>query len=608
MPRKIPVPEGLGNADDPPFLRHKTVGQAVIECVLLDVSPPFSRKTAKNKVWETVPKVAPDVFGICAQLLETSGAFATYCASVTQPGRTSLDPRLWLSNIELLDAKHLGSYWAKGEYYRDLHDELNKRWEALLCYWDWPLAADVYRDQGVEPAWWAHAYFLLIAADRACEKIGFGEAASTYAKTYTAELLLSPSLPDDLEANGNGDFYGASFTAKSTIGFLLDPDVVCVQPKSLVSTVGSSCRVFSRNLCFLRPKGVVRTRFAPQSAASRLDDAKGQLNVLLVPFPYQLTESSFVASNVQLGARDRSFHLDQSWLTPAVLKELENMIVKAENDSGPINGVVFPELSLNANAFRRLSKHARTICKSLEFFLAGVAQGEDNERGNFLWCSIFNHDEGPVSEFTFVQSKHHRWKLDERQVRQYGIGNSLNPGYNWWEHISLKSRELCFVNFRSQSIFSTLICEDLARSDPCHEILRAVGPNIVFSLLMDGPQLRTRWSARYASALAEDPGCTVLTLTSQGMAERSAQVRIEKHRNDQRYSDVTRAKKVKAEKASARVVAYVATPLGDKEVVCDPGSKAVLLHFQSRPSDHDSIDGTRKNCVSWTVGAPVQIG
>ena len=68
---------------------------------------------------------------------------------------------------------------------------------------------------------------------------------------------------------------------------------------------------------------------------------------------------------------------------------------------------------------------------------------------------------------------------------------------------------------------SVLICEDLARQDPIGEILRAVGPNLVIALLMDGPQLAARWSARYATVLADDPGCSVLTLTSIGMAQLS---------------------------------------------------------------------------------------
>jgi hypothetical protein len=40
-------------------------------------------------------------------------------------------------------------------------------------------------------------------------------------------------------------------------------------------------------------------------------------------------------------------------------------------------------------------------------------------------------------------------------------------------------------------------------------------------LLMDGPQLSSRWPGRYATTFADDPGCSVLTLTSAGMANLS---------------------------------------------------------------------------------------
>jgi hypothetical protein len=38
---------------------------------------------------------------------------------------------------------------------------------------------------------------------------------------------------------------------------------------------------------------------------------------------------------------------------------------------------------------------------------------------------------------------------------------------------------------------------------------------------MDGPQLQSRWPARYATVLADDPGSSVLTLTCAGMVERT---------------------------------------------------------------------------------------
>ncbi|MBV2149361.1 hypothetical protein KRZ98_13875 [Sphingobium sp. AS12] len=74
---------------------------------------------------------------------------------------------------------------------------------------------------------------------------------------------------------------------------------------------------------------------------------------------------------------------------------------------------------------------------------------------------------------------------------------------------------------RGGASVTTLICEDLARSDPCQELVRGIGPNFVVALLMDGPQLRSRWPARYGTVLADDPGSSVLTVTSLGPIQRS---------------------------------------------------------------------------------------
>jgi len=40
----------------------------------------------------------------------------------------------------------------------------------------------------------------------------------------------------------------------------------------------------------------------------------------------------------------------------------------------------------------------------------------------------------------------------------------------------------------------------------------------VIALLMDGPQVAGRWPGRYATVVADDPGSSVLTLTSAGMS------------------------------------------------------------------------------------------
>ena len=94
----------------------------------------------------------------------------------------------------------------------------------------------------------------------------------------------------------------------------------------------------------------------------------------------------------------------------------------------------------------------------------------------------------------------------------------LYPEKTWWEHINIEDRQLLFLALENWLVMSVLICEDLARPDPVGDVVRAVGPNLVVALLMDGPQLKERWGARYATALADDPGCSVLTVTSAGMA------------------------------------------------------------------------------------------
>ena len=82
-------------------------------------------------------------------------------------------------------------------------------------------------------------------------------------------------------------------------------------------------------------------------------------------------------------------------------------------------------------------------------------------------------------------------------------------------------RSIQIVEVGEGSTVVSLVCEDLAQIDDVADVLRSVGPMTVVTPLLDGPQLNSRWAARYASVLADDPGSTVLTLTSYGMAQRS---------------------------------------------------------------------------------------
>jgi hypothetical protein len=112
--------------------------------------------------------------------------------------------------------------------------------------------------------------------------------------------------------------------------------------------------------------------------------------------------------------------------------------------------------------------------------------------------------------------------LERNQVRRYHLGERLHPEYNWWEHIDISQRTCWFWMFRRVGSIAALICEDLARIEPVQSAIRSVGPSLVIALLMDGPQLMDRWSNRYATVLADDPGSAVLTVTSMGLLRRQA--------------------------------------------------------------------------------------
>jgi hypothetical protein len=119
------------------------------------------------------------------------------------------------------------------------------------------------------------------------------------------------------------------------------------------------------------------------------------------------------------------------------------------------------------------------------------------------------------------QYKHHRWSLDEDQIYQYHLGGALHPHIRWWEATEVPRPSVQFVEVGEGLTVVSLVCEDLAQNDEVADVLRCVGPTLVITPLLDGPQLPSRWAARYASALADDPGSAVLTLTSYGMARRS---------------------------------------------------------------------------------------
>src|SRR5262249_22268875 len=122
--------------------------------------------------------------------------------------------------------------------------------------------------------------------------------------------------------------------------------------------------------------------------------------------------------------------------------------------------------------------------------------------------------------------------------------------------IEIPRRTLQFVELGDEITFVSLVCEDLAQIDDVAEVIRSVGPTFVYTPLLDGPQLSSRWAARYAGVLADDPASAVLTLTSYGMVQRSRP-----HGRD-----------------SSHVVAWCRVPVrGLRDIPLESGAQGVLL-------------------------------
>jgi len=150
------------------------------------------------------------------------------------------------------------------------------------------------------------------------------------------------------------------------------------------------------------------------------------------------------------------------------------------------------------------------------------------------------------------------------------LGRTLDPDKKWWEDIDLSNREIAFGLVRDDIVVCALVCEDLARFDPVLPALNSVGPNLVLALLMDGPQLLARWPGRYATVLAEDPGSSVLTLTSLGMVKLARRPGEPECRVIGLWKDAHNA--------------------GAKELYLPAGCHGLLLSLKNQPTEQMTID------------------
>ena len=337
---------------------------------------------------------------------------------------------------------------------------------------------------------------------------------------------------------------------------------------------------FSRYVCVQGPGLEARWHKMPARHAGT--DARAEyVNFLLLPWPLRIRESDFraVEGSVERLAREPFGFFEFAPSERLDLDLVDRMLIAARDEVDGVDVVVLPESAVEeseiANLEAVLDRHG------VIYLTAGVRQHSDQAgRLPRSWVHTGVNPRlqkggplptGPGEQWFHIrQNKHHRWSLDESQIYQYHLGGALHPHIRWWEAIDVPRHSIQFVQVGEQVTVVSLVCEDLAQNDDVAEVIRAVGPTVVITVLLDGPQLTSRWAARYASVLADDPGSAVLMLTSYGMVQRS--------RPHQREA--------------SRVIALWKDPdQGSREIPLEAGAQGVLLTACGARTSRRSADG-----------------
>ena len=305
-----------------------------------------------------------------------------------------------------------------------------------------------------------------------------------------------------------------------------DPRLLKVLPK--VRTPPTGRPAFSRYACVQGPG--VEACWHKMPARHRGTDLRSEYaTLLLLPWPLEVNASDFrpVEGSVQRPEDPFGF-FEFAPREGLDLDLLDRVLVAARQEAGSVDVVCLPESAVEEGEIDELEAllHDHGVIS----LIAGARQqSPEPGRAPHNWLHIgFNPrlvkggslPTDPSSPWFHIrQRKHHRWSLDEAQIYQYHLGGVLHPHVRWWESMEVPRRSIQFVEVAELTL-AALVCEDLAQNDEVAELIRQVGPTIVLTALLDGPQLNSRWAARYASVLADDPGSAVMTLTSYGMVQR----------------------------------------------------------------------------------------
>ncbi len=458
-------------------------------------------------ITEEVLRWPADLFALTDVLLAQSQA---YRFVLSPPGGAAWPPERfenWPAAVETAGCDFAN--WVEGPPEAALPELLVHEWDVLLAGADMPIAdlADGRDWRVCEALLTLHAI-----ADEACEGLGLGlgrpEKAGHRYRARGRELL-----------------------ARTGSLARLHPDILRVLPKVRTSPNATALGSLARYACVHRPGAQVRWSKIPTRHRGS-DPQAEHSNLLLLPWPLRIRSSDFhpVEGSIRRLTDEPFGYFEFAPAEGFDFDLLERTILAAREEVASVDVVVFPESAVDESDIGAiealLDRHGVTM------LIAGVRQPAPQSGrlpGNWVHIGVSPLLEkgaasghlGGKGWFHVRQNKHHRWSLDEAQIFQYHLGGSLHPHIRWWEAMEVERRTVQFVELGEDLTLACLVCEDLSQHDDVAEVIQSVGPTLVITPLLDGPQLTSRWAARYASVLADDPGSAVATLSAYGMVARS---------------------------------------------------------------------------------------
>jgi len=433
----------------------------------------------RNARTRSIPRWPADVFGLMATLVQRAGLYGVVLTN-------------WPPADDYYDVcVEASCAWrSAAERGSALPREVLRLWRDVTQHWNTPIPTLVASSDEVKSI-----LTLMAIADECGAGLG-GIFETRDFDEYTSQassLLENGSLCEEIH-----------------------PSRLRVLPKRRTPPSGMNIRSLSLHLactygCEVTPQWV---------PLGSLAESPDTFNLIVIPFPFEVQPlwfKSAVANPDEAGNMDSTrfgFFTTERESDPNLISHLLNAAIsEGKRQVGQIHMVLFPELALTLEEHAAAWKIAEAAGAVLMAGVGVTSPSESSAGTNTVYVSDPSFGTEP-----YKQSKHHRWRLDRSQILTYQLGATLNPSKDWWEYIAIRDRRQHFFQMARWLLIAPLICEDLARPDPTGDVIRSIGPDLVIAFLMDGPQLANRWPARYATVLAEDPGCSVLTITSLGMA------------------------------------------------------------------------------------------